>query len=277
MPILSEKNIITFILSERNLYPMDSIKPISLNLPMNYRPVSSQIRDVKVDGFSTVSQIEKVTASQKQEIDLTLVTQDEDVVTISSDSESRLDFTIYDQTGRLRGLNYPLQSKVLSVESSQELMISVQGELNHQEIQDIQDVLKSLDKVIDDFLKRKPGQVVTRTGMLGNLDSLSSIEANLQVEQTVFSENITLAETSSSFPSVREPEGNKFSQGANTLDIAEQRIMNIFHEKELSSDKLSRMIEKFFSKLSRVLSKIGHLDLVKEGIPNRLSTIFKKS
>jgi hypothetical protein len=255
---------------------MDSIGQISQYPPLIYRPDQTQNQAAKTGVYSSLSQMEKISVWESQETDLSIVTQEGDYVTISADSEFRLDFTTYDQTGRMKGYISRLHSESLSLDGSQEFSISVDGELNEQEIKDIRKVLQSLDKIIKDLLSGKLDQGTTGTEKLGDLGSLSSIEATLQVEQSISGEKTILAETIASPPPSDQAEVSEKPIGPNALAIAQRRMVDTLRDGDFSPDKLSRIIEKFFLKLSRVLSENGHHNLVREGSINRLRNVLLK-
>ena len=163
-----------------------------------YHPDLVQNRAASAGGDSSLSQMEKAEVFQSQETDLTIVTKEGDHVTISADSEFRLDFATYDSTGRMKGETSRLHAEALSLDSSQEFSISVEGDLNEQEIKDIHNLLQSLDKIMNELVSGRLDQGVTGVEKLGNLGSISSIDATLQVEQSISVESAAVTETTSS-------------------------------------------------------------------------------
>ncbi len=89
---------------ERSLYLMHSIGHIPHHYPHRiHHPSQFQNQAASAGGSSSLSQMEKATLFQSQETDLTIVTKEGDYVTISADSDFRLDFSTYDSTGRMKG------------------------------------------------------------------------------------------------------------------------------------------------------------------------------
>jgi hypothetical protein len=163
-----------------------------------YHPDQVQNRAASAGGDSSLSQMEKAEVFQSQETDLTIVTKEGDHVTISADSEFRLDFATYDNTGRMKGETSRLHAEALSLDSSQEFSISVEGDLNEQEIKDIHNLLQSLDKIMNELVSGRSDRGMTGAEKLGNLGSISSIDATLQVEQSISVESAAMAGTNSS-------------------------------------------------------------------------------
>jgi hypothetical protein len=255
---------------------MDSIGQISQYPPLIYRPDQTQSQVAKTGVYSGLSQMEKLSVWESQETDLSIVTQEGDYVTISTDSEFRLDFTTYDQTGRIKGYISRLHSESLSLDSSQEFSISVDGDLNEQEIKDIRKVLQSLDKIMKDLLSGQLDQGMTRAEKLGDLGSLSSIEATLQSEQSISEERTILTETIASPQTSNQAELSEKPIDPDALAVAQRRMVDTLRNGNLSPDKLSKIIEKFFLKLSRVLSENSHHNMMGEGIIHRLRNTLLK-
>lgn len=246
-----------------------------------HHPNQFQTQAASAKGSSSLSQMEKATVFQSQETDLTIVTKEGDKVTISADSEISLDFTTYDSAGRMKGGISRLHSETRSLESSQEFSISVEGDLSEQEIKDIRKVLQSLDEIMNDLQKGRLDQGMTEAEKLGNLGSLSSIDATLQVEQSINLESAVLTSTiSAPNKSTTGSEEIEKPVDPTTQDIAQRRIMDALGDRDLSPDKMAKMIEKFFLKLSQVLSKngthdsagIGRIDRLKNNLLKEIST-----
>jgi hypothetical protein len=223
-----------------------------------YNPNQFQDQTASVRGTGSFSRMEGATVFQSQETDLTIVTKEGDHVTISADSDFSLELTTYDSTGRMKGATSQLHSETLSLGSSQEFSISVEGDLNEQEITDIHTVLQSLDKIIDDFQAGRLEQVATRGEKLGTLESLSSIDATLQVEQSISVERAVLSETTSATDkSSAGLEANEHPLDLKVRDIAQPLMIENLGDKDVSFASIARKIEKFFLKLSHFLSGKG--------------------
>jgi hypothetical protein len=234
-----------------------------------HHPNQGQNQAATAGGTCNFSQMEKATMYQSQETDLTLVTKEGDYVTISADSEFRLDFSTYDRTGRMKGATSQLHSETLSLDSSQEFSISVKGDLNEQEMKDIHNVLQSLDNIMTDLQSGQLDQGMTEAGKLGNLGnlgSLSSIEATLQVGQGISMESARVSETTSvPNKSTNGSEAIEKPVDPKALDVAQSKMMDTLREKDLSPDTMAKIIEKFFLKLSHFLSKNGTQDSAGDG------------
>jgi len=133
----------------------------------------------------------RIAASFQQSENITLFTQEGDRVTISGAEEKRISYETYEAiAGRaISGTKgnpaasgegfFGFQGQRLELETSKSLSISVEGDLSEEELQDIRKALKVIDGIMKRVLYGKGlSEDMGRPLMLGELDSLSSIEAN---------------------------------------------------------------------------------------------------
>ncbi len=131
----------------------------------------------------------RITASSQQSENITLLTQEGDKVTISAAQENQLSYETYEAiakqatfgaNGNKTGEGFVrLQGEKLEWETSKNLSISVEGDLNKEELQDIRKALNFIDKIMKHILYGKGlPKGLGKALMLGGLDSLSSIEAD---------------------------------------------------------------------------------------------------
>ena len=254
---------------------MDAIGSIPQYPQLIYPPDQIPNRSAKTGGTSIISQTEKMSIFESKETGVAIVTKEGDYVTISADSEFQLDVATYDQTGRMRGVTSSLHFQALSFDSSQEFSINVDGDLNEQEMKDIQKVLHSLDKIMNDLLSGRLDQGMTRAGKLANMGSLSSIDATLQGEQNISVEKAVKTETISS-PTTSTNQATAIQKpiDPNALDVAQSKMMDTLHRQDFSSDTMARIIEKFFSKLSEGESKNGHWNFQGNGLIDQLRNLL---
>ena len=237
---------------------MNSIVQLPYIPKLIYPPNQFSGQAASAGGPSSFSQMEKATLFQSQEADLTIVTKEGDQVTISADSDFSLALTTYDSKGRMKGTQSSLHSETFSLESNQELLISVEGDLNEQEILDIGKVLQSLDKIVTDFQSGQLERMVTRAEKLGTPGSLSSIDATLQVEQGISVESAAMSGTASASDKSTDIPGAIEKPIDFLIPEINQRLeMEPLGDKDLFSASITKKIEKFFLKLSHFLFRNG--------------------
>jgi hypothetical protein len=133
---------------------------------------------------------ESVTASRNQSMDLSLTTREGDVVTINAASFSELDSYsyAYDQTGRMTNgrtsTTSQMSYRTMTLETGSSFTFSVKGNLNDRELDDIEQLVASLDKVMGAMVSGDvAGAVETALGMADS-DTVSSFSADLSTQSS---------------------------------------------------------------------------------------------
>lgn len=117
--------------------------------------------------------------------DLSFTTSDGDVVTLSARSLKQAEYTTYDFQGRVQGQAVAAQGEKLAIESRSGLAISVRGELDDEELADIQKVLDAVNAAGRDLAAGDLDGALSPFENLGELDSLQSFQANLSFSHEV--------------------------------------------------------------------------------------------
>ena len=106
-------------------------------------------------------------------VQLTLLTNEGDVVTISGRSSLRMSYGGYDRHGRYDDAD----TTTLRASFRQQLSLSVQGNLSDQELADIDQLLGTIEDVFSQAMTALPDDVAGAGLSLGTLDGLDSITA----------------------------------------------------------------------------------------------------
>ena len=180
---------------------MNAIQPYTTNL--------CQQPDVSVkSSISNELLLTRVETSNQQNKDITLVTEEGDKVTISSSFQSQAVYSTYEG---LSQYSVSAVSENLSMEQNEvamfegetfeyqnarNLSISVDGDLNEQELKAIKKAIKTIDKIMTDILYGKNiPEALAKAMEIGNFDSIASLEANYQFEKNVIVEKTAIQET----------------------------------------------------------------------------------
>lgn len=202
-----------------------------------------------------------LTTSRQQSADVTIVTPEGDKVVFSSSSQFQATYVTYDSFAHTKGEFTLFQGKSFDLNINRELIISVDGDLNKQELKDIKKALRTIGKIMRDFLSGDIGHAVANALKIGKLESILSLEASLQFEQNISLEQQLVTETISSLPEIAEDITSKGKM------IALEHINNLTDEMtEVVKDlgvkpaKLVRPIHRLFSHLFKEYSKEDPLD-----------------
>ena len=120
------------------------------------------------------AQSTELKVAQSRSSDITLVTAEGDTVTLSASRSTELSFETYGSTGASA-----------EIRKNSEFSLTVEGDLNKEELKDIRKAIKTLYKAERDLLKGHDERAADRTAKLANLDQLASIDAKMESSQTV--------------------------------------------------------------------------------------------
>jgi len=149
---------------------VDSLTCSTLN---NSTPLNSQ----KAPSFAAELQAAQVKASQSQTADITIVTAEGDTVTWSSSKAAEWSFTTYNAQGQVGGSAELHRTSAFS--------ISVEGDLNREELKDIRRAIRTIQKAANDVLKGHEEKAASRTARLASLDQIASIDADMEFHREV--------------------------------------------------------------------------------------------
>jgi len=119
----------------------------------------------------------KGSLSQSQNTALTLVTAEGDTVTLSSSFEREVKFETYNSEGE--------SSRMRSREWSKSVSLSIEGDLNREELRDIRKALRTIEKVNRTLMRGDVEKAAEQAEKLQRLDSIVSLDAELSITRQV--------------------------------------------------------------------------------------------
>jgi hypothetical protein len=126
-----------------------------------------------------------VSISRQNSAEITITTTDGDTVTLNTSSLFEASFTSYNQSGETSDGSYNLSASSASFKASREFSLSVEGELDKEELRDISKAIRQVNKTMRDLFSGDMEQALKRAAKLYNLDSISGIEAVAKVVNSV--------------------------------------------------------------------------------------------
>jgi hypothetical protein len=219
------------------------------------------------------SQLTHVTASHQQNTDVTIMTAEGDKVTLSSSSQSQATFTTYDGFARTVGASAWFQAKRLDIDVARELSISVEGNLDEQELKDIEKAMRAIGRIVRDFLSGRIDRAVARALRICNLESISSLNANLRYEQTVSLTQQLVTEVSSPPPELAEDITSRPNPVAlEPIDKVIDKMIDVVQDSGVKPAKLRKPIRGLFAKLLKELPREDLLDSPQHAIAKHIKT-----
>ncbi|WP_163338870.1 hypothetical protein [Desulfopila sp. IMCC35008] len=188
---------------------------------------------------SAIVREQSVKYNENLDTDLVLETREGDKVTLSANSYSRMDAYLYDSKGMVQNETgtalYSESIREITLASGQSFSFTVEGNLNEDELADIESLLQGLDGVIHEMKQGDMFGALDEAMEMGGYESVASFEANISYQQSYQMSSAVAATTTQTLPA--QGDGGK---PANDVDKSAPGN----HNKKFLAD-----FDKFFEKL----------------------------
>jgi hypothetical protein len=188
-PIKQNKQPNSIHVPERRIVQLNPIAPSDSSTPDN--------TSLPTCGTSyNASESTRVTSSLQQNADVTIITAEGDKVTLSSGSQAQMTYATYEELRYMGGHLAQFRDESLGLEVSREYSISVEGDLNKTELRDIRKAIRTIEKIMRDFLSGDIDHAAGKAMKISRLEFISTLEASLQFERSLsvdqqFTEHVT--------------------------------------------------------------------------------------
>jgi hypothetical protein len=125
---------------------------------------------------TTVAKLVQVSASTETTGSLTVTTDDGDKVTLLTRTAASLAYARYDYRGRLEGERARFSAEALTVTVSQDVSITIEGELDDEERADIAKLVAALEGAVQKGAVDDPEGTLASLASGGGLESLAGFE-----------------------------------------------------------------------------------------------------
>lgn len=191
------------------------------------------------------------TSVERENADITIITDDGDKVTISTNKSMESSYSSYSSLLRSDGSlikadGYEYQSQMHS-----NFAMSIVGDLDSKEYDDIMTALNAIDAVVKSAFSGNMDALQAMAETFGGLDSLSSLSASIQVEKFVSYEQTQSVVSGSNDPMRKEKEDFK---DARKLDHALAKILNSGKKTGKSSGEIKHHMDDYLSGLLDMFS-----------------------
>ncbi|HKO30544.1 MAG TPA: hypothetical protein VJU54_05365 [Nitrospiraceae bacterium] len=120
---------------------------------------------------------------------LSVTTAEGDTITLSADLESEFRAANYKSHTEGDGKTVDVQVKYAEYSLKQELGVTVEGDLNEQEIKDLEKLFRKVSNIFKQYLSGQDDEALVKMAKLaerfGNLSSLSGLDLGVDVERSV--------------------------------------------------------------------------------------------
>ncbi len=141
---------------------------------------------------------------EKLETGVTIQTREGDVVTLSAGSSAAFTSSEYNSQGIIQAENGTSRAgyhqRTVSLHTSESFSFGVQGDLNEQELADIDAIIQGIDGIIGQMATGNMDEAFSLARDMGGFDSISMYAADISLEQRVTYQQNTLSSVSSGMP-----------------------------------------------------------------------------
>ena len=210
----------------------------------------------------SVFQASKLSVSEAQSKDITIYTEEGDRVTVSTENQNSTQLLTYEGLQRkisakegpgfsqVRNTQTMFKGEGFQSESTSNISITIEGDLNEQEMKDIAAALKDIDRVMTDFLNN--GDVVNaavKSLKLDDLGTISGVDAIYSCEKSVVLEQVTMVEDTRYMKALDEKMSPlKHYETYNPAKSLLDQLTKIIENSEVDPEKLRQPIQKLFQK-----------------------------
>ncbi len=238
--------------------------------------VSPRLSTLPDSQFSSYVKKQSYSAYESLDAGLTIKTREGDLVTLSSSTFSKLDAFFYNSKGVLQTdagkISVTQNQREITLASGESFTFTVAGDLNEQELLDIEAIVKGIDEVISEMTQGDMEDAVAAALAMGGYDSIAGYSADITYQKSyaMTSEVQAKTEETGSWPAMlpygkdtgpakmelfeenRKAWNNKYNSIEN-LDKFFQKMAEKFDEKLM--DKVQEPIDKLFRHHLRNMEK----------------------
>ncbi|MEJ2157672.1 MAG: hypothetical protein P8X96_20265 [Desulfobacteraceae bacterium] len=142
-------------------------------------------KDMSTDRSLTVSQTQLAAVSSSRSLDMDLVTDEGDRVTLSIATQASAVYAAYGEVGVDDGDFHGEWGEFSGGAFEREVSFSVEGDLNRQERREIRKVIKTLHRMMNDFVQNRLNPMVSKAQKLQGLETIDSLEVDMAYERQV--------------------------------------------------------------------------------------------
>ncbi len=252
-------------------------------------PVSEEPRGLAPDSsYYSAAKVSQANVSSEQNLEVTIITDQKDIVTLSFDADFNSSYSTYDGLAKSESGYARISGRQFSYDVSIEQSVKVDGDLNKEELHDIRKVMKRIGRMMRKFLSGDISAVSEKAQkLLNNRDTLESVDAKLEFEKSVSVMRQTYAEavnisSSDSPPKIQPSLMNDrpvelpadFSRRFKPIDRLTDKMTDVVRE---SGHRPMRMLEKadrLFNRMFRDFARKGPLNADKMNVARLIQSDF---
>lgn len=146
----------------------------------NYYPNESA-----VNRSLNASQTQLAAITSSRSLDMNLVTEEGDKVTFSMDAQASAIYAAYAEVGMDDDSLNAQWGEFSAGQFEREMTFTVEGDLNRQERREIRKVMKTLNRMMHNFVQGKMNPMMAKAQKLQGLETIDSLEVDMSYERQI--------------------------------------------------------------------------------------------
>jgi len=217
------------------------------------------------------SRLNWLSVSEEQQADFDIVTAEGDRVTLSSDYRAAASLATYEHLARSDSGYRHIEAQMLDFQMEQEIAVTVEGDLNPQELADIKALVSDLGAMFKEFLASGGEEPAGGDADFSRLSSLASVQAQFEYSASVEylsarADEMTIGGPVAA-PSRMATEARVFAAPeiaapAETAPIADRMTQKV-RDSGVKPQKILKLLKKFLKQLMKGLGPQGADDAEK--------------
>jgi len=190
--------------------------------------------------FSHYVKKQSFSAYESLDAGLTIKTREGDLVTLSSNTYSKLDAFLYNSKGILQTdagkVAVTETQREITLASGESFTFSIAGDLNEQELKDVEAIVKGIDGVISEMAQGNMNDAVATALSMGGYDSIAAYAADITYEKSYAMTSEIEADQRGVAPETAVTPDEFFEKMAEMIKQLDEKL----------ADKAQKPIEKLF-------------------------------
>lgn len=191
-------------------------------------------------------------------------TKEGDKVTLTSSSFNDMEAYLYDSKGMVQSAEgmafFAEHQREITLKSGQAFSFSVEGDLSEEELEDIEEILKGLDEVIEEMAEGDMEEALEKALEIGNHDTISSYAADIRYERSVEVQTTVAATAYGNLPAGGDPAAEEI-QANKPLPPEESKPPEQLEKPQIGFDPFLQKMRKLVDHLEN-----RQLDLIKRPV-----------
>jgi hypothetical protein len=225
-------------------------------------------KDEEISKYQSQQQL-RFNASRSETKDIKLTTEEGDIVTISSADQFQASYLSFDYSGITKGQAMDFSAEKFQSSSQSSFNISVAGDLNEEEKEDIAHVLDQMDEIMADLIAGDLEEVmIGAISLIDETDTITGMDAVLEFHQEISMEQRVITQMQGEgigpppphrpphppLPEAAQNGEQRLFSGSRLVAQISNSIMELIEQSSVEQQKMEQPINDLFANFMDKLS-----------------------